>query len=181
MSNLAENLIAAAQSDPDRIAIRMDEVEMPYSSLDAASARVAGLLVEKGLEPGDHVGVMLPNVPYFAVVYYGVLRAGGAVVPMNVLLKDRETSFYLKDSNAKAIFAWQEFTTPARAGAEAAGAELIEVRPGLFEQLLGEAPPLDRVVPRADQDTAVVLYTSGTTGTPKGAQLTHANLARNVE
>ncbi len=181
MSNLAENLIAAVNRDPDRIAIRMDETEMPYASLDAASARVAGLLVQKGLEPGDHVGVMLPNIPYFAIVYYGVLRAGGAVVPMNVLLKDRETSFYLKDSDAKAIFAWHEFIAPAGIGADAAGAELIEVRPGPFEQLLGKATPLDDAVGREAQDTAVVLYTSGTTGTPKGAQLTHANLKRNVE
>ena len=181
MTNLAENLIAAVQRHPDRIAIRMDEVEMPYASLDSASARVAGLLVGKGIKPGDHVGVMLPNVPYFAVVYYGVLRAGGAVVPMNVLLKDRETSYYLKDADAKAIFAWHECAGPARAGAQAAGAELIEVRPGRFEQLLGETPPLDRVASRTGHDTAVVLYTSGTTGTPKGAQLTHANLNRNVE
>ncbi len=181
MSNLAENLIAALQRDPDRIAIRMDEVEMPYASLDAASARVAGLLIGKGLEPGDHVGVMLPNVPYFAVVYYGVLRAGGAVVPMNVLLKDRETGFYLQDSGAKAIFAWHEFIAPAHAGAQAAGAELIEVRPGPFEQLLGATTPVDPVTARESDDTAVVLYTSGTTGTPKGAQLTHANLGRNSE
>src|SRR5947209_7668314 len=103
MTNLAENLAAAVSRGRDRIAIRMDEFEMPYSALDAASARVAGLLLNHGLRPGDRVGVMLPNVPYFAVVYYGVLRAGGVVVPMNVLLKERETSFYLGDSSASAI------------------------------------------------------------------------------
>lgn len=73
---------------------------------------------------------MLPNVPYFAVAYYGVLRAGGVVVPMNVLLKDRETTFYLSDSQAKAIIAWHEFAPAAQAGAAAAGAECIVVSPG---------------------------------------------------
>jgi long-chain acyl-CoA synthetase len=181
MTNLAEKLASSVSRDPERIALRMDEFEMPYGALDAASARVAGLLREHGLRAGDRVGVMLPNVPYFAVVYYGVLRAGGTVVPMNVLLKERETSFYLTDSGARAIFAWHEFEAPARAGAETAGADLFEVRPGGFEELLAGATPDSAVVARAADDTAVVLYTSGTTGTPKGAELTHANLGRNVE
>ena len=69
--------------------------------LNEGATRVAGLLKAKGVEPGDRVGIMLPNVPYFGVVYYGILRAGGVVVPMNVLLKGREVEFYLKDSGAK--------------------------------------------------------------------------------
>ena len=69
--------------------------------LNEGATRIAGLLKEKGLEPGDRVGIMLPNVPYFGIVYYGILRAGGVVVPMNVLLKGREVAFYLKDSGAK--------------------------------------------------------------------------------
>ena len=72
---------------------------------------------------------MLPNVPYFPVVYYGILRAGGVVVPMNVLLKEREVAFYLEDSGARLLFAWAEFGEEARPGAAAAGAELIEVAP----------------------------------------------------
>jgi len=87
-------------------------VEKPMA-LDAASVRVAGLLKEHGLARGDRVGVMLPNVPYFAVVYYGVLRAGGAVVPMNVLLKGLEVAFYPKDLQAKVLFAWHDFADAA--------------------------------------------------------------------
>ena len=79
---------------------------------------------------------MLPNVPYFPVVYYGVLRAGGVVVPMNVLLKGREVAFYLEDSGAKLLFAWHEFDEAAQSGAEEAGAEVIDVKPGEFEQLV---------------------------------------------
>ena len=94
----------------------------------------------KGLEPGDRVGIMLPNVPYFAVVYYGILRAGGVVVPMNVLLKGREVAFYLKDSGAKILFAWHGFGEAAATGGEEAGAEVISVEPGKFEELVMGAP-----------------------------------------
>lgn len=180
MSSLAFNLVEAARRHPERIALRLDEVEIPYTGLDAASACLAGLLAAHGLRPGDRVGVMLPNVPYFAVAYYGVLRAGGVVVPMNVLLKERETTFYLSDSQAKAIIAWHEFAPAAQAGAAAAGAECIVVSPGEFEELICAAQPVAEPVAREDDDTAVILYTSGTTGTPKGAELTHANLRRNV-
>jgi long-chain acyl-CoA synthetase len=181
VTNLATNLSEAVGRDPDRIALKLDDIEVPYSALDAASARVAGLLVQRGVGPGDRVGVMLPNVPYFATVYYGVLRAGAVVVPMNVLLKERETAFYLSDPQAKAVFAWHDFAAAAQAGAAEAGAECIVVAPGEFEQLLADAPVPAQAADRADEDTAVILYTSGTTGMPKGAELTHGNLRRNVE
>ena len=181
MPNLASNLTDAAKRDPEGIALKLDDVEVSWAVLDAGSARVAGLLAAKGVEPGDRVGIMLPNVPYFALAYYGVLRLGGVVVPMNVLLSKRETGFYLKDPGAKVLFAWEAFEEAARAGSEDAGAELVLVKPGEFEQLLGGAEAREEVVDRADDDTAVILYTSGTTGTPKGAELTHANLMRNCE
>src|ERR671933_456115 len=98
------------------------DTEVSYAMLDEGSARVAALLKAKGVEPGDRVGIMLPNVPYFAVTYYGVLRAGGTVVPMNVLLKGREVEFYLTDPGAKVMFAWHQFADAANTGAEAAGA-----------------------------------------------------------
>jgi len=179
--NLAQNLTRSAGEHPERVAMRLDDVEVTYGQLDEASARVAGLLRAKGVEAGDRVGVMLPNVPYFAACYYGVLRMGGVVVPMNVLLKERETGFYLSDPEAKAVFAWHDFAEAARAGAEEAGAECIEVKPGEFEALLAAAEPARELVDRDPDDTAVILYTSGTTGTPKGAELTHSNLSRNVE
>jgi long-chain acyl-CoA synthetase len=180
VTNLAFNLIEATQRNPESVALRLDEYEIPYAGLDAASARLAGLLVARGLKPGDRVGIMLPNVPYFAIAYYGVLRAGGVVVPMNVLLKERETGFYLSDSEARAVIVWHEFAPAAQAGASAADADCIVVTPGDFEETIGAVEPLDGPVERADSDTAVILYTSGTTGTPKGAELTHANLRRNV-
>jgi long-chain acyl-CoA synthetase len=179
--NLAQNLIDTAGRQGDRPALRLDDVELTYDALNGASAHVAGLLRELGVEPGDRVGIMLPNVPYFPVAYYGVLRAGGVVVPMNVLLKGREVAFYLADSGAKVLFAWHGFAEAAQAGAEEAGAEVVLVEPGKIEQRIGAAEPVIELAERAGDDTAVILYTSGTTGKPKGAELTHDNLDTNVE
>jgi long-chain acyl-CoA synthetase len=180
-ANLAQNLVSSAERFGDRIAMKLDDKEVSYAVLHGASAHIAGMLREQGVGPGDRVGIMLPNVPYFAVVYYGILRAGGVVVPMNVLLKGREVTFYLRDSGAKVLFAWRGFAEAAQTGAGETGAELVLVEPGEFEQLVGAAEPVREVADRAGDDTAVILYTSGTTGTPKGAELTHDNLARNVE
>ena len=179
--NLAEILTASAQRDPRHAALKLDAVEVSYGQLDQASARVAGLLAAKRVTAGERVGVMLPNVPYFAVCYYGVLRAGAVVVPLNVLLKRREVAFHLEDSGAKLLLAWEGFAEEATAGARQAGIECALVRPGEFENVLAVAEPTTEVRDADPDDTAVILYTSGTTGTPKGAELTHANLKRNCE
>ena len=181
MTNLATLLTDTAARSPERAAIRLDERELSYAQLDRAAARVAGLLHAKGMRPGDRVGVMLPNVPYFAVVYYGILRAGGVVVPMNVLLKEREVGYYLSDPGARLLFAWHAFADAAHGGSDGAHADCLLVEPGDFEGLLGRSEPVEEVAKRAGGDTAVILYTSGTTGTPKGAELTHDNLRRNAE
>jgi long-chain acyl-CoA synthetase len=178
--NLAGILVDTAAKHGERTAFKLDEVELTYGLLDGASARLAALLKSKGIEPGDRVGLMLPNVPYFPAIYYAILRAGATVVPMNVLLKGREVTYYLKDSGAKLLFAWGDFAEPAEEGAAAAGAECILVVPGEFDQLIGAQEPDHEVAERAADDTAVLLYTSGTTGQPKGAELTHDNLRRNV-
>ena len=178
-ANLARILTETAEKSGDKTAFKLDDVELNYSMLDEGSARVAGLLKSKGLEPGDRVGLMMPNVPYFPAIYYGILRAGGVVVPMNVLLKGREVAFYLEDPGAKIVFAWGDFAEAAEEGAEKAGTEVILVKPGEFEKLLAEQEPDRDVADRSAEDTAVILYTSGTTGKPKGAELTHANLHRN--
>jgi long-chain acyl-CoA synthetase len=191
VTNLAKNLTATTRAHAGRVAVRVDNAAMTYRALDEASARVAGLLHERGLRPGDRVGIMMPNVAEVPVVYYGVLRAGGVVVPMNPLLKGREVAYYLSDSGARLIFAWHAFADPAREGAAAVGpgqssteqaeAELIVVDGVGFPDLLASVTPDFQVVDTDDEDTAVILYTSGTTGHPKGAELTHANLISNTE
>ncbi len=181
MPNLADLLSRSAALRPARVAVKVDDSELLYATLDEAAARAAELLRAKGVQPGDRVGIMLPNVAYFPICYYGALRAGASVVPMNVLLTEREVAFHLGDSEAKILMAWHQVTDPAHAGAEHAGAECLLVEPGAFEELLESCEPAPDVAERRPDDTAVILYTSGTTGTPKGAELTHDNLLRNVE
>jgi long-chain acyl-CoA synthetase len=181
VTNLAKNLTDTTRAHAGRVAVRVDNAAMTYRALDEASARVAGLLHERGVKPGDRVGIMMPNVAEVPVVYYGVLRAGGVVVPMNPLLKAREVAYYLGDSGAGLIFAWHTFADQARGGAEQAEADAIVVDAAAFPDLLASATPDYQVADVADTDTAVILYTSGTTGHPKGAELTHGNLISNTE
>jgi long-chain acyl-CoA synthetase len=176
MANLATMLTDTVAEHGDRVAIKLDEVELPYAVLDQGVARAAGALAAKGVGPGDRVGVMLPNVPYFPIVFFGALRLGAIVVPMNPLLKDREVTFHLRDSGSRLLIAWHQFAAAAQPGAEGAEAECVLVTPGEFEQWLGGADPIAENADRADDDTGIILYTSGTTGTPKGAELTHGNL-----
>ena len=180
-TNLASIVTETAERLPDGVAYKLDDVEVPWKAVDEGSARVAALLKSKGFEPGDRVGIMLPNVPYFALAYYGVLRAGGTVVPMNVLLKGREVKFYLEDPGVKLVLAWHDFADAAQQGAEESGAEVISVAPGEFEKLLAEQEPDSDLAEVDESDTAVILYTSGTTGQPKGAELTHANMLSNAK
>lgn len=179
--NLASHLVSSARTHPDRAALRLEDAVVSYRALDQGSAHMAGLLDNHGVKPGDRVAIMLPNVPEFALAYFGVLRAGGIVVPMNPLLKSREVAYYLGDSGARLLFAWHAFADEARAGAQQAEAEVVVVSPGAFDSLLASAPSVEDVADLHEDDTAVILYTSGTTGQPKGAELTHANLSRNCD
>jgi long-chain acyl-CoA synthetase len=178
--NLATNLVSTAGRYAGRPAVRLDDTVLSYADLDRRSAQAAGLLRGYGIRPGERVAVMLPNIPEFAIVYYAILRAGAVVVPMNPLLKRREVGYYLTDSAARLLVAWPGCAGEAVAGAVAADVPHLLVAAGFADPLVA-AEPFTEVVDRADDDTAVILYTSGTTGAPKGAELTHANLATNVE
>ena len=179
MASLTSVLRQAAADHADRPAVRMDAEVLTYADLWDAAARVAGLLATLGVEPGDRVGIMLPNVPAFPIAYYGTLAAGGVVVPMNPLLKSREVAYYLGDSGAKVLFAWHAAAGEAAKGAADTGTRVIEVNNPLLA--LAGPDPVPSTADRGDDDDAVILYTSGTTGRPKGAELTHANLTRNAE
>ena len=178
--NLAGNLARTVAAHPEHVAIRLDDTAIPYGALGQAAARVAGWLQELGVQPGDRVGVSLPNIPHMPVIYYGILWAGGVVVPVNPLFKAREFAYVLADSESRVLFAWDGVAEEAGKGAAEAGCEFISVVPAEFlGSVMAHAPV--GLVDRDDHDTAVVLYTSGTTGSPKGAELTHANMARNAE
>jgi long-chain acyl-CoA synthetase len=198
MPNLSSLLEGSAQAYPDRTAVVLGETRLTYAQVDAAANQVANLLVSRGIEPGDKVALSCPNLPYFPIVYYGILKAGATVVPLNVLLKGREVAYHLDDSDAKAYFCFQgtpelPIGAEGHAGfeqtdscehfflitADPAAASPIEGTETLGRAMQGQAPTFETREVDGD-DTAVILYTSGTTGQPKGAELMHRNMISNA-
>jgi long-chain acyl-CoA synthetase len=179
MTNLAQNLLDTAAKEGPHPALRMDEAHLSYDQFRDAALRVAAELRSRGIEPGDRVGMVLPNVLSFPVVFYGALLAGTAVVPMNPLLKAREVEYYLRDSGARLVVTGEQSAEPVTEAARTVGIEAVTVDAAMPDALMAQEP-LSRPVDRADGDTAVILYTSGTTGQPKGAELTHAGLNSNA-
>jgi long-chain acyl-CoA synthetase len=198
MLNIATNLERNAELLPGKIAVYFADKTFTYAQLNAAANQVANGLKSLGIGKGDKVVLSCPNLPYFPIVYYGVLKAGAVVVPINVLLKAPEIAYLLKDSEAKAFFCF-EGTPELPMGAEGhAGFKEAGTCPNFFMitadptrpaaidgvrtlgMLMKGQPPTGSAAVTDANDTAVILYTSGTTGKPKGAELTHANVAMNV-
>ncbi len=182
MTNLATNLERTAQSHPQKTAIRLDALELSWAQLLDQAAAAAGALRAAGLQPGERVALILPNVPAYPILFYGALMAGGVVVPMNPLLKAGEIEHYFTDSGATFAFVWSDFVEEAEKVAASSGTRVVPCGPmGPGEGAFETGEPVTGSAERADDETAVILYTSGTTGKPKGAELTHANLAKNAE
>jgi long-chain acyl-CoA synthetase len=187
--NLAVILSETARSSPDKPAAVFTGGQLTYRELDQASDRLAATLAATGIKPGDPVALQLPNIPQFLISYFGILKSGGIVVPLNVLLKAPEVAFHLGDCGARVLITWDPILAEATKGAEAAGLDQVyavghteasgEVMP--FERLLAAGTPRFEMASRQPMDTAVVIYTSGTTGRPKGAELSHMQLYMNAD
>src|SRR6188472_317018 len=107
MSNLSSLLEGSAEAYPDRTAVVLGGTRLTYAQVDAAANQVANLMASRGIRPGDRVALSCPNLPYFPIVYYGLLKAGAVVVPLNVLLKGREVAYHLADSDARAYVCFE--------------------------------------------------------------------------
>ncbi|MGW0163552.1 long-chain-fatty-acid--CoA ligase [Mycobacterium sp. NPDC003323] len=178
MSNLAGNLVTTAHDHGDRPAVKLDEYVLSYRELHQRAAAVAGDLRAHGVLPGDRVGLMLPNVPAYPVLFYGALLAGAVAVPMNPLLNAREVEYYLTDSGMTVVYGLDGPDAVVALAAQKVGIRSVLV-PGTGPINLSGNPIYD-ATDRTDDDTAVILYTSGTTGKPKGAELTHRNMSSNA-
>ncbi len=187
--NLSIILSESAATAPDRTVAFFAGGQLSYGELDALSDKCAAALADHGLRPGDKVALQLPNIPQFLIAYFGILKAGCVVVPLNVMLKSAEAEFQLADSGARTLITWEGILAEVAKGAAAADLNDIFAvghpagAPGAmaFEQLL--ATPADDflMVQRDPADTAAIVYTSGTTGRPKGAELTHIGLYMNCD
>jgi long-chain acyl-CoA synthetase len=203
--NLASLLSASAAMYPERTAVIGDGIRMTYADLNDAAGKVGALLARLGVRPATKVALICPNVALFPASYFGILRLGATVIPLNILLRDREIAYHLQDSGAEVVVCF-EGTTESPVGvqgyagflqarADGAACRHFVVVPvadqhngppawapeaaTLTDAFTGRYPvaPLAEV---SDDDTAVILYTSGTTGRPKGAELRHRNLYSNA-
>jgi long-chain acyl-CoA synthetase len=189
--NVARNVSRARAFFPDRAAILFEGRVITYRELDEASNRAANLLRALGIAPGDRVALYLPNVPEFAVVYLGALKAGAIAVSINAIFKRQEAEFILKDSGARVAFTVADLAgnladvdcpalervivcdAGAGEGPASTPAQRLDT---LLEKASAQARPADMEA----SDSAVILYTSGTTGFPKGATLSHGNVVSNT-
>jgi long-chain acyl-CoA synthetase len=193
MLNLAMLLELSARRDPGKVAVIFDDVKLRYAEVNGAANKIANGLASLGVRPGDRVAMMLPNTPHFVICYYAILKIGATVVPLNVLFKRHEVEYHLNDSDAVALIVWEGFLGEAAEGFEQAKncrTLIVAQAPGSTAQLPEGALPLNVLMadtsPVFDtyqtmpDDTAVILYTSGTTGRPKGAELSHFNMLFNT-
>ncbi|MGW1001876.1 long-chain-fatty-acid--CoA ligase [Streptomyces sp. NPDC002520] len=172
---LAEN----ARRRPHKTALVERDLRLSFAEAWLRAREQAGALAGLGVRPGDRVALMAPNTVEFPVAYYAIAAAGGVVVPVHLLLSPAEVEHVLKDSGATLLLVHPAQAETARAAAEALGVRVVTLGPE-FDGLAADATPLSSYVTRAPDDPAVIFYTSGTTGVPKGAVLSHFNLVMNA-
>ena len=193
MLNLAMLLESSARRNPGKVALILDDIKLRYAEVNGAANKIANGLVNLGVRPGDKVALMLPNTPHFVLCYYAILKVGATVVPMNVLFKRHEVEYHLGDSDSVALIVWEGFLGEAAEGfaqAQLCRSLIVAQAPGStaalpdgalpLNALMADTPPTFDTVQTMPDDTAVILYTSGTTGRPKGAELSHFNMFFNA-
>jgi long-chain acyl-CoA synthetase len=198
MLNLSVILADSATRYPQKPAFTFMDTTLSYAQTNGAANQIANGLRSIGIKKGDKVALSCFNLPYFPIIYYGVLKLGAVVVPLSVLLKKDEITYHLNDSQAKAYFCFtgtEDLPMGAMGHAGFQEAPLCEhfymIMPKpdmpatidgvktMGSLMAGQSPQFDMAQTSAE-DTAVIIYTSGTTGKPKGAELTHSNLLQNA-
>lgn len=197
MLNLSVIIEDSARRYPNKDAFVFMDTRLTFAQINGAANQVANGLVAAGIKPGDKVGLSCFNLPYFPIVFFGILKAGGVVVPLSVLLKKDEIAYHLNDSDAKAYFCFEGTAELPMGQMGHAGFQEVDACENFFmitakptdpssiegtktlgSLMAGQSPVFETTATSAE-DTAVIIYTSGTTGRPKGAELTHSNLMLN--
>jgi long-chain acyl-CoA synthetase len=190
--NLAVALQESARLYPTKTAVIWGDQRMTYAELGAAASQVCNALRSLGIHQGDKVAMMLPNVPQFPVIYYGILKLGATVLPLNVLFRANEVQYHLEDSDAVACFVWEGLADEAKRGFDkvetckhfvvvnSPGSDYLPDGAFSYDALSAVASGHCDLTWTMPDDTAVLLYTAGTTGRPKGAELTHFNMFHNA-
>lgn len=185
--SIATILAESAQRHAGNAAVVLGDTRLTYAQLWGGARQYAAVLRDRGVQPGDRVALLLPNTPHFPLAYYGVLALGAVAVPVHALLTAQEIAYVLSDSEAQTLICAAPLLGEGAKAAELAGVRLLAVMDGgdatieRLDTLAAEATPIARHVLRGADELAVVLYTSGTTGKPKGAMLSHSNLVMNVD
>jgi long-chain acyl-CoA synthetase len=185
--SLACVLAESARRYPGKVAVVDGDVRVTYADLWAQARSYGAALAELGIGPGDAVAMVVPNVLDFPRAYYGTLAAGAVVVPVHLLLTPDEAAYIVRDSRARLVVCHSSQLGLGVAAARAAGVPLVTVGPlpegtghRRLEDVAAGLDPLSSYRSRSAEDAAVIFYTSGTTGQPKGAILTHLNLVLNA-
>lgn len=188
---LVDNLVRSASDYPARAAYVYNGNETTFEELYDQARSVAAYLADQGMGPGDHVAVLLGNSPEFVIAYYGILLSGAAVVPINPLYTPHEIEFILQNSGAQMAIAMSAHVPAFEALCPRLPDLKMVVLAGIEEVSAPWAVPFSKMTAHTNagwrapivdgEDLAVILYTSGTTGTPKGAMLTHRNMASNAD
>lgn len=183
--NVADHVSLVARAAPQRAAIRFEGKTLSYGVLDACADALAASLKRAGIARGDRVALYLPNIPAFALAYLAVLRAGAIAVSVNAIFKSEEVKYILNDSGARLVFTTADLLTNLPR-AECPGVRATVLCEGrvagesALEDWLAAAEPGFAAAHMDNNDTAALLYSSGTTGFPKGVELTHGNIASNI-
>ena len=199
MFNLSIAIEYNSTKFPKKKAFIQDKKSISYEEFNRITNQLANAIIDSGIKPGDKIAIQCPNIIEFPIIYFGILKMGGVVVPLSILLKKNEVLFFLKNSQTKMFFVYQgNKDLPIFKES----ASLIKHDKSLPKLILIENNDLEKILPSElittynsflknkseslefhpsdPSDTAVIIYTSGTTGDPKGAELTHSNLGWNA-
>ncbi|MFQ6618286.1 MAG: AMP-binding protein, partial [Fidelibacterota bacterium] len=178
-----------SEKHPETVYIFFRDKKVTFNKFELAVLKLASGLKSLGLEKGDRVGIILPNIPQFPISYHAVLSIGAAAIPINIMSKYPEIRYQMEDSEARAVIFWEGFIHEVLKGVE--GLDTCEILISLgkrkysgihnFSRIIENSPPFPNMIEVSENDTAVIIYTAGTTGNPRGAELSFRNIYSNAK